>query len=159
MANTGSESQAMMFYYYGFYAALKRFRATAALGWVIAAIGFVAFLFGWDFARPGGLIELTLCICSVSGGLLVVHVAVTGLSAYVGVPFPRPLPGETANTELFETLHALMVDVAEGGWREAFEALGEIEAAGKREGLPSPGGMSGSDRRSIIIDEHAHREG
>jgi hypothetical protein len=156
MADGSTESQAMAFYYYGFYSALKRFRATAALGWVIAAVGLVAFLFGWDFARPGGLIELTLCICSVSGGLLVVHVAVTGLSAYVSISFPRPLPGETANGELFETLHALMVEVAEGGWREAFEALGEIEAAGRREGLPFPGGNVGvgSMPRAPLTNSH-----
>jgi hypothetical protein len=137
------------FRYFGFYAALRRFRTTTVTGWGVSAVGMIAFLLSWEApAGPGGF-SIFSAAALVAAGIVVVQSAVMSLHSYVSVPFP-PVPHEWpehARRPLAE-LEPLFAEVRDGGWDDAFRALAGVRAIGAREGLPGP------DRRATLPTMH-----
>jgi hypothetical protein len=138
MDESRAENDALEFYYYGFYAALRRFRAVAVVGWLVALLGFVAFFFAWDIVRPGGWFNLFLCCGTVVSGIAVVQIAVSALNAYVRIPFSYGEDRENGAAEVVDALRLIMREVEEGGWREAQVAIRGLLKVGERFGLPHP---------------------
>jgi hypothetical protein len=132
------EHDALEFYYYGFYAALRRFRAFAVVGWLVALLGFAAFFFAWDLVRPWGWFSLLLCCANVVSGIAVVQIAVGALDAYVRIPCSYDGSRENGAAGVVEELRSIMKEVEEGGWREAQVAIRGLLLVGERFGLPHP---------------------
>jgi hypothetical protein len=122
-APTGIE---LRFYYFGFFKALKRYRTTTILGWLIVAIGCASFPLGWTLGRPAGIIEIMLSCTVIVSGLGLVWQGIVTLEGYVKIA----LPGE-GNGEQHPLVHQvleIMKDVDDGGWQEAYGAIGKVEA-------------------------------
>jgi hypothetical protein len=132
------DEAALEFYYYGFYAALKRFRSVAGAGCLVTGAGAGAFMVRWQLARFPGWLDIVVCLGCVVAGIAVVQTAVAALTAYVRVPFPLPVTPAGEQEEIFGRLRELMQDVEDGGWREAREAIRRVRELGEQHGLPSP---------------------
>jgi hypothetical protein len=138
MGDAPVDERVLEFYYYGFYAVLKRFRSVALLGWLVVLLGVGAFFLGWDVSRPRGWIDLVLCCGGVVCGIAVVQIAIGALNAYVRIPFPSPGDADGEKSEFVECSREIMKEVEEGGWREAQAAIRAVENLGVRYGLPVP---------------------
>jgi hypothetical protein len=126
------------FYYHGFHRVLRRYRMATVMGWVIVFAGLAGIPLGWRAASTHGLLDLLLCGGTIVAGLSVVSQAVSFLEAYVAVPFPSLFSGEEAHvdSDFVPQIRILMKDVQEGGWQEAYAAIGILKALGVRHGLP-----------------------
>lgn len=127
------------FRYAGLHAALKRYRTTTVIGWGVAAAGMAGFVASWGIAGARGILDVVLAGAAVLAGLTVVHVSVMGLQSYVSVRFP-PVPQDLPEAEraALEALEPVMAAVRDGGWQDAFHAIGEVRAIGERCGLAPP---------------------
>jgi hypothetical protein len=132
------DEAALDFYYYGFYAALKRFRTVAGVGWLVTGAGAGAFVVRWQVAHFPGWFDIVVCCGCIVAGITVVQTAVAALTAYVRVPFPLPAPTEGPEGDVIVRLKGLMMEVGDGGWREAGEAIRRVRELGEGSGLPSP---------------------
>lgn len=141
------------FRYFGFYDALKRYRSTTVVGWGVTAAGAAGFVLSWGIPGGRGLLDAALAGATVLAGLAVVHVSVMGLQSYVSVPFP-PFPQELPEHEraALQEIEPVMIDVRDGGWQDAFHAMGQLRAIGGRRGLPPP------DRREPAPVKHQQQE-
>lgn len=141
------------FRYSGFYALLRRYRATTVIGWGVTAAGMAGFIASWGIPGARGLLDAFLAVAAVLAGLTVVHVSVMGLQSYVSVRFP-PVPQDAPGNEraALEALEPVMAAVRDGGWQDAFHAIGEVRAIGIRCGLPPP------DGRGAFSTTDQHRE-
>jgi hypothetical protein len=130
---------ALLYFYFGFFSALQRHRRIAILGWVIVCCGSASLFLGWNLDRIHGLIDLALSACTIIAGLALVQQSISHLASYVRVPFPYSITPEGTEPWVQEC-SAMMEEVDEGGWREAFDAIRELRRLGERNGLPAPDG-------------------
>jgi hypothetical protein len=107
----------------------------------------------WGIPGARGLVDVLLGGATVLAGITVVHVSVMSLQTYVSIRFP-PLPPEVPDAEraALEALEPVMAGVRDGGWQDAFHAIGEVRAIGERWGLPPP------DRRGSLPVRHQQQE-
>ena len=128
----------LRFYYAGFYTVLKRYRNMTLLGWFVVAVGLASFMLAWNVSREHGIIDTMLaCACAVSG-LALVQNSVASLSSYVAVPF-RSGEGDVGATEkspVVLEIVAVMKDVEEGGWQDAYAAMRKLRDLESKYGLP-----------------------
>jgi|WetSurMetagenome_2_1015567.scaffolds.fasta_scaffold653654_1 hypothetical protein len=129
------------FYYHGLYRALHRYRTATIVGWIIVFAGLAGIPLGWRSSSMHGLLDMMLCGGTIVAGLVVVSEAVSFLAAYTGVRFPSTPSDPAADAEvgLVQDVRRLMNDVEEGGWQEAYAAIGALKTLGTRYGLPPPG--------------------
>jgi hypothetical protein len=129
----------LRFYYFGFYAVLKRYRFMTLLGWLVVAVGLVSFMLAWNVGREHGIIDTMLACGCASAGLALVQNSVASLSSYVSVPF-RSTVGPTGSTEQVPAVReivVLMKGVEEGGWQDAYMAIRKLKELESTYGLPS----------------------
>lgn len=126
---TDLPGQLLGYYYFGFHAALVRYKVLTIEGWVVTALGAAGLLVFW---RDGSdLFTMAVALCAAAAGLSLVHQSVAALDQYVRVPFPGPAPG-SCPAEIaggVEECARLMEEIDRGGWQEAhaaFRALGEM---------------------------------
>lgn len=104
------------------------------VGWVVVLIGCVSFPVGWNIGRLGGIVDIALSCATIVAGLALVSQSVSSLESYLKIGLPSIHNGEQ-HTVVHEVA-AVMKDVDDGGWREAFAAIEKIEELGKQHGLP-----------------------
>jgi hypothetical protein len=131
-----AQDPALQFFYFGFYDALRRFRRLTISGWLVAAAGVAAVVLRWGPFWSGDLAALSLCGLLLASGLLLVHTSVSGLSAYVRVPFPAP--ERTEHAPAIAEILPLLKAVEEGGWQDALNAQKAVRGIGERYRLPPP---------------------
>lgn len=124
------------FYYFGFYAVLRRYRTMTVLGWAIAALGVASIPISWRLGTPHGIMDTALSLGTILAGLLVVQQCVTSLSSYVRVPFREREAGAPPAHPALQAIEQLMRDVDEGGWQDAFTAIRTLERMQDEYGLP-----------------------
>ena len=141
------------FRYFGFFAVLRRYRTTTVIGWAVTAAGMAGFIASWGIPGARGVLDVMLAVATVLAGLTAVQVSVMSLQSYVSVRFP-PLPEGTAEAEraALEALEPIMAEVRDGGWQDAFHAIGAVRGIGERWGLPQP------ERRGPLPTRHHIRE-
>jgi|WetSurMetagenome_2_1015567.scaffolds.fasta_scaffold95704_1 hypothetical protein len=130
MALTTADTELMEFHFHGFLRALRRYRAYVIAGWAITlggAFGFAGAIHGVD---RGDLFIVGLPVVTMAAGILIVHLSIVFLETYVSTPFPVPDPVNIDESirEPIAACKAIMVDVAGGGWKEAFDAVRKLEA-------------------------------
>jgi hypothetical protein len=125
-----SDSQAIEFYIHGFRRALLRYRTFVLIGWGITILGSAGLLGSCGGMDRGDLLIVGIPIVTMFAGILTVHQSITALQSYVTTPFPLPDADELEEPLLTRIVacDGLMREVAQGGWREAFEAIGALEA-------------------------------
>lgn len=130
--------QELQFYYHGFYAVLRRYRSMTLIGWLVVAIGFVSFLLGWNASMEHGIIDVLLSCSCVLCGLALVQQSIASLSSYLKVPFPKAAidTEESVPHEVVTVLEELMKEIDEGGWQEAYAAIGKLRQMETTRGLP-----------------------
>jgi len=130
--------QDLQFYYFGLYAALKRYRTATLLGWLIVLVGCVSVPLGWNVARSHGMIDIALSVCTVAAGLAVVSLSISALETYLNVPFRGKNEGNGVDDRaiVIEEIILLMKDIDHGGWQEAYAAIGKLKTMETRHGLP-----------------------
>jgi hypothetical protein len=121
----------LQYFYSGFYRALKRYRSTSLLGWTIVLLGCLVVLLRWNLERTFGPLDTALAALTVFAGLAVVWQNISALEQYLRVPFPVA----TEDPVLAE-IKSLMHEVDEGGWQEAYAAIGQLTAMQRKYGLP-----------------------
>ncbi len=124
------------YYYFGFHAALLRFRALTIQGWIVTAVGAAGLLLAW---RDGdGLFTIAVALCAAAAGLSLVHQSVASLDQYVRVPFVPPAPGEDPGDfgRGIAECARLMAEIDRGGWQEAFTALNALGEMPERFSFP-----------------------
>jgi hypothetical protein len=133
---------ALEYFYFGFYRALRRFRAATVAGWCVAGAGFAALALRWEPVWSGDLTGGILCGLLIVAGISLVQQGVTELSYYVQIPFPHPpaTDGAEGNSRAVAELAGVMEDVEEGGWQDAVRALTSLRAFGEQYGLAEPDG-------------------
>jgi hypothetical protein len=118
----------LQYYYFGFYRVLKRYRSTSILGWAIVFVGCASVPFGWNLGRTMGFIEVVLTLLTLLAGLAVVWQNISALEEYIHVPFPSLSNGELhERVELIVEIKNIMKEVDNGGWQEAYAAIGKLE--------------------------------
>jgi len=126
----------LRFYYFGLYAVLRRHRAMTILGWVIVLLGLATVPLSWRLGTPHGLVDTLLSAGTVIAGLAVVHQSVAALGSYLHVPFSER-PGSTADLPpAILYIEELMRDIDEGGWQDAYAAIGKLELMQDSHSLP-----------------------
>jgi hypothetical protein len=124
------------YYYFGFHAALTRYRVLTPGGWAVAAVGAAGLLVAW---REGAdLFTFIVALAGAAGGLSLVHQSVAALDAYVRVPFPRPEPGTCPDdiARGIDECARLMEEIDRGGWHEARAAFRALDEMAKRFSFP-----------------------
>ncbi|MBX2990985.1 MAG: hypothetical protein KF749_07435 [Bacteroidetes bacterium] len=124
----------MQFFYFGFYKVLKRYRLTSITGWVIVLLGCLSIPLGWQFGRTAGPMEVLLAVLTMFAGFAVVWQNIAALEEYLHIPFPFSST-EPTHAAISETKE-IMKDVLDGGWQEAFEAIGRLRALQVKHSLP-----------------------
>jgi len=125
---------ALQYYYYGFHAALVRYRALTLLGWLSSAAGAAGFFLSWQGAY--GILVTALSLLSAASGIALVYQSVAALDAYVRVPFPLPAEMPANVQDAIALCKRQMEDVEQGGWQEAYGALRELRMVADRFGVP-----------------------
>jgi hypothetical protein len=127
------------FYYFGFYRALRRYRRMTLIGWSVVLTGCASVPLGWNAGRTGELIDLALSACTILAGLALVWLSVTSLDDYVKIPYSSRHPGNGDGEPpvVLGEIMAIMQDVADGGWQEAYAGLSTLKEIGARHGLPA----------------------
>ena len=128
----------LTYYYHGLYKALKSYRFTTIIGWLVVLVGGISIPLGWEFGQPHGLIDIALSVATILAGLTVVQQAVASLSVYMAIPMQRLVQVEPAEEqpEVLRTIIVLMKDVEVGGWQEAYAAIRKLEEMHSIHGLP-----------------------
>ncbi len=124
----------LQYFYFGFYKVLKRYRLTSITGWVIVLLGCLSIPLGWQFGMTTGLIEVLLAVMTMFAGLAVVWQNIAAIEEYLRIPFPLS-SAEATHASLSE-IKEIMKDVLDGGWQEAYEAIGRLRALKVKHGLP-----------------------
>lgn len=117
------------FYVAGLYRVLIRYRTMTILGWIIVLAGFAGIILGWNVPQSHGLIDTLLGAFTIIAGLTLVYQSVVSLEAYVRVPFPhtRPANGGDDLHPALRRLLPLLAEIHEGGWQEAYAAIGTLK--------------------------------
>jgi len=138
--NSISISEAeLQFYYFGLYKVLRRYRFMTILGWFVVAFGVVSVPLGWNVGRSHELIDLALSCFTIVAGLAVVQQSISSLDAYISVPFPSSGMGNggVGQSPILIEILQLMKDIDDGGWQEAYAAIGALKKMEKMYGLPA----------------------
>lgn len=125
----------LQFLYFGLFRALQRYRTTTLLGWGIVLIGFASIPLGWNTGSVHGLVDLALSASTMLAGLLAVQQSTVWLESYVRIRFPLATDRPEATSFVSEAV-GLMKDIDEGGWQEAYAAIGRLRQFEKKYGLP-----------------------
>jgi hypothetical protein len=125
-----TEHQLTEFFIHGFRRALLRHRTFVVAGWAITALGALGFLGSFPGMERGDLLVVAIPLVTMAAGILIVHVSIIALESYVTTPYPMPDPGEIGEPlgQILPACREIMTEVAEGGWKEAFEAIGRLSA-------------------------------
>jgi hypothetical protein len=127
----------LQYYYFGFYRALKRYRSASLLGWSIVFLAMISVPFGWNLGRTAVFIEVVLTLLTILAGLALVWHTISALEEYVRIPFAqsetRP---DAALSPLLKEIQSLMKEVDDGGWQEAYAAIGTLKAMEEKYALP-----------------------
>jgi hypothetical protein len=125
-----SDSQFVDFYVHGFRRALLRYRLFVIIGWAVTALGAFGLFGSCQGIDRGDLLVIAIPVVTMAAGIIAVHVSITALESYVTTPFPLPDEGEIEEgvRKKVVACEELMNDVETGGWKEAFEAIGKLEA-------------------------------
>ena len=107
---------------------LKRYRTTSLLGWVIVFAACLSAPLGWNLGRSTGFIEVVLTVLTVVAGLVLVWQNISALEEYIRIPFPVPSPPEQPEVQspVITEIKNMMHEVDEGGWQEAYAAIGKL---------------------------------
>jgi hypothetical protein len=126
------------FYYFGLYRVLIRYRRMTFLGWCVVALGIASIPLGWESGQRHGVVDLGLSFVTIVAGLALVQQSVASLSSYLRVQFPRSLHEDGGGTEheAIVKIIELMKDVDEGGWQEAYSAIGTLKGLETAYSLP-----------------------
>lgn len=124
----------LQFFYFGFYKLLKRYRLTSITGWIIVLLGCLSIPLGWQLGRAPGLIEVLLAVLTMFAGLAVVWQNIAALEQYVRIPFPHS--PEDPSQPIIPEIKNLMKEVDDGGWQEAYEAIGKMKSLQSKHNLP-----------------------
>ncbi len=123
-------------YYFGLYRVLKRYRTTSILGWTVVFVACGSIPFGWNLGRSTGFIEVALTVLTILSGLVVVWQNISALEEYVRIPFPFAPETDEAKAMFVADIRALLKDIDDGGWQEAFAAVGRLKELQIKYGLP-----------------------
>jgi hypothetical protein len=126
----------LQYFYFGFYRILKRYRVVSFTGWTIAFAGCVSVPLSWNLGRTAGLIEVVLTILTIAAGLVVVWQNISALEEYLRVPFPFPVEITEYDAAIVNEIRSLMKDIDDGGWREAYAAIGKLKEIQVKHALP-----------------------
>lgn len=126
----------LQYFYFGFYRILKRYRAVSLTGWVIAFAGCGSAPFGWNLGRTTGFIEVVLTILTITAGLVVVWQNISALEEYLRVPFPVSVEITEQDAAIVNEIRSLMKEVDDGGWQEAYAAIGKLKEIQVKHALP-----------------------
>lgn len=129
---TESESA---YYYHGLYRVLIRYRRVSVYGWGLVFVAIVAGPWGWNITDDGAALRVLLSVLAILAGLSLVWQNISALEEYLRVPFP-PSGQSATNPPVIEEIQSLMKEVDEGGWQDAYAAIGRLRAIGERHGLP-----------------------
>lgn len=124
----------LQYYHFGFYRALKRYRSTSMLGWTIVLLGCLSVPVGWEIGRTTGIVEIGLTVMTTLAGLALVWQNISALEEYLRVPFPFSTDEKTAT--IVADIRDIMQEVDNGGWQEAFEAIGKLRILQHKHQLP-----------------------
>jgi len=128
----------LQYYYFGFYKALKRYRSASLIGWSIVLVAIISVPFGWNLGRSTGYIEVVLTILTIFAGLALVWHAISSLEEYVRIPFSRSAPdSQITGQSLPDEIRTLMKEVDDGGWQEAYAAIGKLHELRVKHALPA----------------------
>ena len=130
----------LQFYYFGLYAVLRRYRMMTILGWVIILLGLASIPLSWRLGTPHGLVDTLLSLGTAFAGLALVQANVALLTSYLQVPFGHRPDGTEAAHPAVRQIEELIRDIDEGGWQEAYAAIGKLERMQEPYGLPPPAG-------------------
>jgi hypothetical protein len=138
MSSVPPSQAELEFYYYGLYRALRRYRMMTILGWTVVALGIASVPLGWRYGQIHGLLDLALSGSAVVAGLALVQQSVASLETYLRVPFPPAGDSDGADqpSTAVNEIRQLMKDLDEGGWLEAYGAIGKLKEMQSRHGLP-----------------------
>lgn len=138
MNSVPPSQEELEFYYHGLYRALRRFRIMTILGWTVVALGIASIPMGWRSGQIHGLLDLALSGSTVLAGLALVQQSVAFLAAYLRVPFPAATDGDGSDqpSGVVHEIRELMKDLDEGGWQEAYSAIGKLKEMQSRYSLP-----------------------
>jgi len=125
----------LQYFYVGFYNALRRYRSTSLLGWTIVLLGCLSIPFGWNVGRQLGVVEVSLTGLTILAGLALVWQNISALEQYLRVPFPTATDSADASPVIGE-IKDLMKEVDNGGWQEAYAAIGRLSEIQAKYGLP-----------------------
>lgn len=126
----------LQYFYVGFYNALKRYRSTSLLGWTIVLLGCVSIPLGWNWGRRDGIVDVSLTVMTILAGLVVVWQNITALEQYIRVPFPTGLETNPEVPSPISEIRNVMKEVDDGGWQEAYAALGRLREIQAKYSLP-----------------------
>lgn len=126
----------IQFYYTGLYKVLKRYRFATVLGWCMVAAGFAGFLVGWNVSGNAGLSTFLLPAITIAGGLTLVHQSVTFLESYTRISVPATEGEEREASAIRLEFQQLLRDIDNGGWQDAYAAIGRLKEMETRYGLP-----------------------
>ena len=106
------------------------------LGWTIVFLGCASVPFGWNLGRTTGIIEVVLTVLTILAGLVLVWQNISALNEYLHIPFPiAPQPEPEKKSPLSE-IRRLMKEVDDGGWQEAYAAIGQLTEIHTKYSLP-----------------------
>lgn len=136
MTTDALNNSEIQFYYAGLYKVLKRYRFATILGWCIVAAGFAGFLVGWNVSGTIGLSVFLLPAITIAGGLTLVHQSVAFLESYTRISVPSGEEGEAEASAIRLEFQQLLKDIDNGGWQDAYAAIGKLKEMETRHGLP-----------------------
>ena len=124
------------YYYFGFHAALVRYRALTVQRWIVTAAGAAGLFVFWT--ERTDLFSILVAVAAAVAGLSLVHQSVAALDQYVRVPFPGGEAG-TCPEDIAPGIGQcvrLMEEIDRGGWQEAFAALRALGEMKERHAFP-----------------------
>lgn len=126
----------LRYFFLGFHRVLKRYRLTSFIGWSIVFMGCASVLLRWNLVRSTELLEISLTALSIFAGLVVVWQNISALEEYIKVPFPETHGVGEIGGHVISEIRDLMKEVHDGGWQEAYAALGKLKTIQSRYNLP-----------------------
>jgi len=123
------------------YAALRRHRRTTIMGWTVTAAGCVGMIRGWDLLSSRDIVSVGISLVAIVAGILLVHESVgflAALSAWLQNE-PPPAEADPVARELHARLKEIAREIDNGGWQEAFAALGQVRTLAASYGIELPG--------------------
>jgi len=79
-----------------------------------------------------------LTLLTILAGLTVVWQNISALDEYIQVPFPLSTQAEMneQQTAVLSEIRSLMKEIDDGGWQEAYSAIGKLKEMQTKFGLP-----------------------